>query len=230
MGWFTPRAVPKPVEPPPPPPLPPPPTTYQILEAGSYVGLQCGGCAGVALSPAAWLAQRMAASSSSSMRYMDVLPRSGTIGLMAGLVAGAVAAHRATCDRSEREIQLWAHEGTEHAWLRRTPENERSTQWATIGLGAGAMFATPGPGSVLFVEAPWYWRVGGGCSVGVLVLTLSYLASCHPACRDLVTQLPVGMQPEWSKSKQDGEELDSATLWYARPPKPNAAPVAQSKD
>ena len=230
MGWFTPRAVPKPVEPPPPPPLPPPPTTYQILEAGSYVGLQCGGCAGVALSPAAWLAQRMAASSSSSMRYMDVLPRSGTIGLMAGLVAGAVAAHRATCDRSERELQQWAHEGTEHAWLRRTPENERSTQWATIGLGAGAMFATPGPGSVLFVEAPWYWRVGGGCSVGVVVLTLSYLASCHPACRDLVTQLPVGMQPEWSKSKQDGEGSDSATLWYARAPKPNAAPVAQSKD
>lgn len=238
MGWFTPRAVPKPVEPPPPlPPLPPPPTTYQILEAGSYVGLQCGGCAGVALAPAAWLAQRLAtsSSSSSSMRFCtDVLPRSGTIGLVAGLVAGALAAHRATCDRTERELQLWAHEGTEHAWLRRTPENERSTQWATIGLGAGAMFATPGPGSFLFVEAPWYWRVGGGCSVGVVVLTMSYLASCHPACRDLVTQLPVGMQPEWSKSKQDGEGSDGATLWYARPgPKPNAAPahvVAQSKD
>ena len=160
--------------------------------------------------------------------YMDVLPRSGTIGLMTGLVAGAVAAHHATSDQTERELQLWAQAGTEHAWLRRTPENERSTQWAIVGLGAGAMFATPGPGSVLFVEAPWYWRLGGGCSVGVVALTLSYLASCHPACRDLVQHLPLGMQPAWSK--QTGDASVNTTLWYARPnSNSNAAdPVAKN--
>ena len=213
MGFFSPRTPPTPPPPPPPPPLPPPPTTYEIVEAGSFVGLQIGSCIGVALSPVVWLAQRSFCMPPLKF-YLDILPRSGACGLASGFVAGAAAAYNVTSVYSESELQLWAHEeGTEHTWLRRTSENMRSTQWAILGLGTGAVFATPGPGSVLFTEAPWYWRLGGGCAVGVVALTLGFVASCHPACRDLVPYLPVGMQPDWAKP--DGPATD-ATAWYAR--------------
>lgn len=179
------------------------------------MGLQVGACAGVTLSPAAWLAHRMTATTSTAIPfYSGVLPRSGAIGLVAGFVAGAAAAHDATRKYSECELQSWAYQGTEHTWLRRTPENMRMTQWSILGLGTGAVFATPGPGSVLFTEAPWYWRLGGGCAVGVVVFTLGFMASCHPACSDLVPYLPEGMQP-----KKDGQTKDAPVAWstFGRP-------------
>lgn len=205
MGIFSIRRPPTTPEPPP-PPLPPPPSTYQILEAGAFVGLQIGACAGVALSPAVWVAHRLTRSSSLVIPfYSGILPRSGAIGLVAGAVAGTAAAYNATHKYSESELQIWAHEGTEHAWLRRTNENMRSTQWTVLGAGTGAVFATPGPGSVIFTEAPWYWRLGGGCAVGVVAFSLGFMASCHPACRDLLPYLPEGMQPVVTEKDGQGK-------------------------
>lgn len=198
MGWFSPRFS-TPVLPPPPPP--PPPSQTELVLAGAHKGLQVGSILGVALAPVIHIFTRHhlpARRSQLRMLYYDVLPRSGFAGLIGGALIGAAKSYQVHEHNTAQQLQLWAHgDGTtRHTWLRPTSESRRRDQWESVGMGAGALVASPGTGSMLFQETAWLARFGGGLALGAAVGTLCYVASCHPALETSLTYLPVGMQPE----------------------------------
>ena len=74
------------------------------------------------------------------------------------------------------------------------------------GVGAGAMLATPGPGSVLFQSATsWQLRLGGGMGLGAATAVLCFAISCHPAATPYLQYLPEGMQPAKGAANSQAE-------------------------
>ena len=159
-------------------------TTLGLDLCSSYgqSGAQMGAVAGLALSPVAWLAVGR------QNFYYGVLPRSGSIGLLSGALAGWVGVLLAASSSDLATMR-------EYALRSREVEKERLNQWATLGAGTGAMFATPGPGSVLFHETHWLPRLGGGAAAGMVLGIACFSLSCQPAARPYLKHLPVGMQP-----------------------------------
>ena len=154
------------------------------------MGAQLGSIAGIILAPAAWLT----IPTKGVRMYSDVLPRSATVGLVAGALVGAGAAQAVQVAWPTGAVDV-------ETALRSTPEKERNSQWAILGLGVGSICATPGPGSMLFQQSPWHWRLGGGTALGAAVFAIAFVASTHPACAAMLPWLPENMQPAWARKK-----------------------------
>ena len=169
----------------------------EFMQRGAHLGSLCG----LAVSPAAWLA---ASRRSPSVNfYTSVLPHSAAAGLGCGLLAGGLAVFGAAACSDASE--LWAHALAAHE-----VEHARRNQWASVGAGTGAIFATPGPGSALFRDSHWIPRLGGGTAVGVALGLASFVLSCQPAARPYLHYLPVGMQPTKGRLEQEWHSTASA--------------------
>lgn len=154
---------------------------FQLLDLWAKSGMQAGSAIGLAISPIAWLLSGRRRSF-----YHDVLPRAGCAGLVGGCALGCAAVLVAAATSTSHELHAWASHS-------QNPDVDRLNRWATGGAGIGALFSSPGPGSVLFHNTPWISRLGGGAAVGALVGTLGALAARDP---DVRSKLPASVVPK----------------------------------
>jgi hypothetical protein len=162
-------------------------TSWELVSASAQKGAQVGAVAGLLASPIAWVVLQQRPS---PMRFFDVLPRGGSIGVVGGTLVGASIALGASMVLPTYDLEKWVKRAEE-------PENARLDQWAMLGAGVGALLSTPGPGSVLFTRAPWRFRIGGGVALGTSVMLSCFAASLHPAVApNLHMVVPATMLPE----------------------------------
>jgi hypothetical protein len=189
-------------------------TTWDLVTVSAQKGVQVGAVTGLYVaSPVAWLLLKQRPSP--AMRFCEIVPRAGSIGVLGGAIFGATIALGAAVMLPTNDLDAWVKRI-------RDPESARRDQWAVLGAVVGALMSTPGPGNVLFTRSPWHFRIGGGVALGTAVMLSFFTASLnHHIAPNLHMVVPAGMLPEpilkkrGNTSEKETTTKERESLWDA---------------